>query len=169
MGNTRARARSPRRIHGMSGWVIREARSGDEADLAKLMATLWTEGNAEEHRCEAEMLIRTRKCGTQPGTVFVAEENEQLIGFIQAGLRSHADGCDPAQPVGFIEGWFVREDSRERGIGRSLMQAAVDWSRGMGCKEMASDAVLDNPGSHSAHTALGFDIVDRCVHFRKRI
>lgn len=62
-----------------------------------------------------------------------------MTGFLEVGLRSHADGCDPAQPVGFVEGWFVEEACRNRGIGRALMRAAEDWARGQGCVEMASD------------------------------
>lgn len=32
---------------------------------------------------------------------------------------------------------------------------------------MASDAPIDNEDSLLAHQALGFEVVDRCVHFRK--
>jgi aminoglycoside 6'-N-acetyltransferase I len=34
---------------------------------------------------------------------------------------------------------------------------------------MASDALIDNETSINAHTALGFKVVDRCVHFRKEL
>ena len=62
--------------------------------------------------------------------LLVAEDdNGGLIGFLEVGLRSHADGCDPARPVGFVEGWFVQEELRNRGVGRELMRSAEDWSR----------------------------------------
>jgi aminoglycoside 6'-N-acetyltransferase I len=32
---------------------------------------------------------------------------------------------------------------------------------------MASDAWLDGLESQHAHEALGFEVVDRCVHYRK--
>jgi aminoglycoside 6'-N-acetyltransferase I len=32
---------------------------------------------------------------------------------------------------------------------------------------MASDPWLDNVASQTAHEALGFEVVDRCVHYRK--
>jgi aminoglycoside 6'-N-acetyltransferase I len=32
---------------------------------------------------------------------------------------------------------------------------------------MASDALIDNIPSQRAHEALGYQVVDRCVHFRK--
>jgi aminoglycoside 6'-N-acetyltransferase I len=152
----------------MPDLLIREAQPGDECDLAAMMFALWPDGSIDEHRAEAESLIRTRMCGTLPGTFFVAvEENQPLRGFIQVGLRSHADGCDVSRPVGYIEGWFVEERFRGAGIGRRLMDAAEEWSRGMQCTEVASDALLENEASQRAHCALGFEVVDRVVTFRK--
>ena len=107
-------------------------------------------------------------CGMLPMAIFVAlDDGGALTGFLEAGLRSHADGCDPAVPTGYIEGWFVREEFRNRGIGRDLMRAAEEWALSQGCREMASDALIDNTVSLHAHQALGFEVVDRCVHFRK--
>jgi aminoglycoside 6'-N-acetyltransferase I len=68
-----------------------------------------------------------------------------------------------------VEGWFVQELFRNRGIGAELMRSAEDWARAQGCLEMASDAWIDNQGSQRAHEALGFEIVDRCVHVRKAL
>src|SRR5512146_2910120 len=92
-----------------------------------------------------------------------------LAGFVEVDLRSHADGCNPAQPVGYIEGWYVAEAYRERGVGKRLLAAAEDWARSHNCIEMASDAVIDNEVSQQAHEALGYEVVDRCVHYRKRL
>jgi aminoglycoside 6'-N-acetyltransferase I len=71
--------------------------------------------------------------------------------------------------VGFIEGWFVYEPLRHQGIGRALMRTAEQWAREQGCIEMASDTWIDHSLSQNAHKSLGFEIVDRCVHFRKRL
>ena len=46
------------------------------------------------------------------------------------------------------------------------MRAAEEWARAQGCVEMASDALIENERSQRAHEALGFDVADRCVHFR---
>ena len=147
---------------------IRAARQGDEDEIARLCVQLWPDGSFAEHRGEIKDLIDSGMHGTLPGTILVAmDADERLAGFIEVGLRSHADGCDVARNVGFVEGWFVREEMRGQGIGRDLMQAAEEWSRTQNCHEIASDALVDNVASQEAHTTLGFEIVDRCVHFRK--
>jgi aminoglycoside 6'-N-acetyltransferase I len=98
----------------------------------------------------------------------VAEASDRrLVGFLEVGLRSHADGCHPSRAVGFIEGWYVAEDKRHQGIGRKLLSAAEDWARSQGCMEMASDTQIDNKVSQRVHEALGYTVVDRCVHYRK--
>lgn len=129
---------------------------------------LWPESSLEDQLNELDCLLSTGMSGTLPAVVLVAEDADgSLAGFIEVGLRSHADGCDTAHPVGFVEGWFVRQDARGCGVGRELMRAAEDWCRDKGCVELASDALVENQGSQSAHRALGFEVVDRCVHFRK--
>ena len=131
---------------------------------------LWPDGSVEEHLAEVDLLLETGMCGALPAAVFVAEGGDGgLFGFLDVGLRSHADGYDFARPVGFVEGWFVEEALRGRGIGAGLMRAAEAWAREQGCLEMASDTWIESEGSQRAHAALGFEVVDRCVHFRKRL
>lgn len=152
----------------MPGIVVRQARITDTPAIGEMAVLLWPEASVEKLRQEFESDIRFGMCGTLPAAVFVAEsEVGSLRGFLQVGLRSHADGCDVSRPVGYVEGWFVREESRHQGIGKALMSAAEDWSRQQGCREMASDTWVIQEESIRAHQKLGFEVVDRCVHFRK--
>jgi aminoglycoside 6'-N-acetyltransferase I len=148
---------------------VKQADLSDTDELAKMREILWPESSIEEHRKELESILRSGMNGTLPMTVLASQDDESkaLTGFIEVGLRSHADGCDPAHPVGFVEGWFVHEASRKQGIGSALMRSAEAWARKQGCLEMASDTWIDDERSISAHQALGFEVVDRCVHFRK--
>lgn len=149
---------------------IRQAASTDAYELAELCALLWPDGSVEEHLQEVEKKIKTEVSGSLPVVLLVAEGLDgSLAGFIEVGLRSHADGCDTADPVGYIEGWYVRKGQRGMGIGRKLMYAAEVWSKKHGCKEIASDALIDNLPSQQAHSALGFEVVDRCVHYKKAL
>jgi len=135
-----------------------------------MRASLWPDGSFGEHLAELEAaLTRPLQPGFPAATLVAEDAQGTLVGFLEVGLRSHADGCDPARPVGFVEGWFVVEEERKKGIGRALLRAAEDWARSQGCREMASDALIDNAGSEHAHVALGFEVVDRCVHFRKAL
>jgi len=154
----------------MADQHVRQANITDCAEIAALCALLWPTATASEHYTEIEELIKTKMCGGLPFATFVStDSNGKITGFLQADLRSHADGCNPARPVGYVEGWFVLQEHRRRGIGTAMMRAAEDWARSLGCKEMASDTWIDERNSLKAHQALGFEVVDRCIHFRKSL
>src|SRR5688500_12240633 len=102
-------------------------------------------------------------------TTFLAERPDgSLCGFVEVGSRPYAEDCE-SSPVGYIEGWWVDDDMRKRGVGRALIEAAEEWARGKGYSEMASDALLDNLNSHAAHGACGYAEVERLVCFRKAL
>jgi aminoglycoside 6'-N-acetyltransferase I len=146
---------------------IREASPVDCALLARLRHDLWPESSAEEHEGELSRILSGANPGTLPSVILVADEAGRVVGFVEAGLRSHADGCDPALPVGYLEGWYVIPSHRRQKVGALLVAAAEQWARDRGCREMASDTWLDREDSQRAHEALGFEVVDRCVHYRK--
>src|ERR1051325_12235178 len=135
-----------------------------------MCAALWPKSSAEEHAQELRLILASKTVTTLPLTILVAEAGDgSLVGFVEVALRSHADGCNPSRPVGYIEGWYVAEDQRHLGIGKKLLEQAEDWARGHGCAEIASDALMDNEVSQRAHEALGYEVVDRCVHYRKTL
>ena len=151
---------------------IRPVQASDLDQLARLCEALWPKSSAEEHAQELRLLLggKAALVLTMPLTIFVAEVSDgTLVGFLEVDLRSHADGCNPSQAVGYIEGWYVGEDYRHRGVGKKLLAKAEDWARSHRCLEMASDAIIDNELSQRAHEALGYEVVDRCVHYRKRL
>jgi len=149
---------------------VRLAQPADQDELSRMRAALWPESPAEEHAKELQLILLGKFPGVMPLVIFVAEASDgKLAGFLEAGLRSCADGCDGAHAVGYVEGWYVREDLRKQGIGAELLQAAEDWARSQGCKEMASDTQIDNVVSQRAHEALGFEIAERSVLYRKSL
>jgi len=151
---------------------IRSARLSDLDQLATLCEALWPQSSAKEHAQELRLKLgdKTAPVSAMPLTIFVTEARDgKLMGFLEVGLRSHADGCNPSRPVGYIEGWYVTEDHRRCGVGRTLLAKAEAWARSHGCVEMASDALIDNQLSQSVHEALGYEVVDRCVHYRRRL
>ncbi len=148
--------------------IIRPAEPRDISELASMCHGLWPESTANDHALELAPLLAGKPKGNLPLTAFLAETAQgHLAGFIEVGARSHADGCDPSKPVGFIEGWYVKPEYRGRKIAARLLAKAEEWARNLGYSEMASDTWLDNLDSQHAHAALGFEVVDRCVHYRK--
>jgi aminoglycoside 6'-N-acetyltransferase I len=154
----------------MANFEVRLAQSADLDEIARMCELLWPESPMVEHAKDVDVVMTSGMSGTLPAAILVAHDAVgRLIGFLEVGLRSHADGCDIARPVGFVEGWFVYEQFRHQGVGRELMRAAEQWARRQGCMEMASDTWIDHEESRRAHEALGFEVVDRCVHFRKKV
>jgi aminoglycoside 6'-N-acetyltransferase I len=149
---------------------VRLAQQTDRGELSRMRAALWPESSAEGHAKELLLILSSKFPGTMPLVVFVAEASDgTLAGFLEAGLRSHADGCDESRAVGYVEGWYVQEEHRQQGIAAELLRAAEDWARSQGCKEMASDTQIGNVISQRAHEALGFEVAERSVLYRKRL
>ena len=134
--------------------LVRRSEPADVPQLQELRHALWPDCPLDE-------------IPVDPAFVAVWEDGT-LVGFIEMSLRSHAEECE-SSPVGYIEGWFVVEPLRRTGIGAQLVRAAEDWACAQGCTEMASDTWLDNTLSQQAHAALGYEEVERLVHFRKSL
>jgi len=149
---------------------VRPAGTGDCSDVARMRAALWPDGSVEEHARDLVEMLAGAWSAAYPYVVLVAETDDgRLIGFADVTVRSRADGCDPKRAAGYLEGWYVAEDQRRRGIGAALMTAAEEWATAQGCVEMASDTWITNEGSQRAHEALGFEVVDRVVTYCKRL
>jgi len=125
---------------------------------------LWPGADAADLAAELDSMM------ADPTTpVFVAQmDGKGLCGFLEAGTRAYADGCQ-TRPVAYIEGWYVDEDHRRRGVGRALVAAAEEWAREQGLSEMASDTAITNLSGLNAHLALGYGETERLVHFSKRL
>jgi len=157
-------------LRSVSDVCIRLAQLSDHDQLLPFHEALWPKASAEEHARELSLILEGKAPVTMPIVILVAEASDcVLAGFLEVDLRSHADGCNPSRPVGYVEGWYVSEDHRRRGIGRKLLAAAEDWARSQGCVEIASDTWIDNEVSQRVHEALGYEVVDRCVHYRKAL
>jgi aminoglycoside 6'-N-acetyltransferase I len=143
---------------------VRRYRDSDWAEWLRMSLALFddcTEGELTNGmrefraRSDAEVFVLDRADGS-------------LAGFVEAGSRPYAEGCDTT-PVGYVEAWYVDDDFRRQGYGRALLDAAENWARRQGYREMASDALLANDTSHRAHKASGYMEVERIVTFRKTL
>ena len=133
---------------------VRLMRADEVSQVTDMMRTLWPGGDTYDFSDE---------------TIFVWERDDgELGGFVSFSLRPWAEGCE-STPVPYVEGWWVAPDLRQRGVGRSLVEAVERWCREEGYVELASDVELDNAVSLRAHSALGFEPTLRVQFFRKRL
>jgi aminoglycoside 6'-N-acetyltransferase I len=144
--------------------TIRRVRDEDYQQWYRLRLALWPDATLPEDKEDMkEYLTSDRRAA------FVAEAGDgQLVGFLEANIRDYADGCR-SRNVGYIEGWYVDEEHRRQGVGAALVREAETWARSKGCMEIASDCLLENDVSLAAHTALGYEEVERLIHFVKQI
>jgi len=143
---------------------VRAYRDTDWAEWLRMSLALFDDCTADQ----LEPGMREFRARSD-GEVFVVDRGDgSLAGFVEAGSRPYAEGCETS-PVGYIEAWYIDEDVRKQGYGRALLEAAEDWARKQGYREMASDALLDNEISHRAHEASGYTEVERIVTFRKSL
>jgi aminoglycoside 6'-N-acetyltransferase I len=144
---------------------IRRVRIEDQPEWIRMRVALWPDEN-EDHEEETKRYFD--QAGDSLITFVVDRLDERLGGFIEVALRQYAEGCE-SSPVAYVEGWYVDTDLRRRGLGAALIAAAEKWARDHGLAEIASDAVLGNEISISAHKALGYKEEVRVVCFRKEL
>jgi aminoglycoside 6'-N-acetyltransferase I len=143
---------------------IRQATTDDKSEWLRMRHLLWPDVEPEDLLEEMDRVLAD---SLMP--VFVLQRPDGTLGgFIEVGTRKYADGCVTA-PVGYIEGWFIDEDLRGKGLGHDLVRTAEDWARSQGLREMASDTWLDNDLSIRAHLAMGYEEVERLIHFAKTL
>lgn len=133
-------------------------------EWATLRHALWPDAPVQEHRSEAASILWEQKKAV---AFLVRLPDGTAAGFAEAALRhDYVNGCGTS-PVAFLEGIYVEPEYRNRGLARLLCRAVENWARRLGCREFASDVLLDNAASQAMHTALGFEETERVVYFRK--
>jgi aminoglycoside 6'-N-acetyltransferase I len=105
-------------MESVSDICIRLAQMSNRDQLVRFREALWPKSSAEEHARELTLILEGKAPVTMPLIILVAEAADRILaGFLEIDLRSHADGCNPSRPVGYVEGWYVAENHRQRGIG----------------------------------------------------
>ena len=143
--------------------IIRRVTQEDKAEWLRMRKGIWPDAPDEYLDFDMDELL-----ASDNNAVFFACVEGRPIGLTEARIRDYGEGCETS-PVGYLEGWFVQEENRGRGIVGIMTQAAENWAREKGCAEMASDTWLDNNASIRAHVKLGYDEVERLIHFVKKL
>lgn len=143
---------------------IRKATERDESILVHLMQLLWPEAKSVELIAELRLGFRTNHMH-----YFLAEVDQETVGFCQLSFRSDYVPGAPSSPTAFLEGIYVIEQARHQDIATRLVETVERYATGRGCKYLASDTELENIGSQHFHTRLGFQEVERTVNYIKKL
>jgi len=144
--------------------MIRKATVTDLEEVTNLALKLWPDNNRDSLRSELQDLIESEK-----DVIYISLVDNCCVGFIQVSIRyDYVEGSN-SSPVGYIEGIFIEENHRNKGISKELVRQGEEWSKSLGCSEIASDTELNNLASQEFHKRIGFKEAGRIVAFIKEI
>lgn len=144
--------------------MIRKANMQDIHTLTELALMLWPENSAEGMCSEMEAIMEKENAA-----FFIAYVAGQPIGFAQCQLRhDYVEGTE-SSPVGYLEGIYVAEGFRKKGIAKALLAVCESWAKEKGCTEFASDCELGNTQSFQFHLHMGFGETNRIICFTKKL
>ncbi|MCB1739959.1 MAG: GNAT family acetyltransferase [Gammaproteobacteria bacterium] len=116
------------------------------------LVALWAEVFADDPPWNAPRLIIPRKLGVQPELLLVALVGEELVGALIAGF----DGMR-----GWLHHLAVDPRWRGQGIGRALVERALNGLRRHGCDKLNLQVRADNHGVVAFYQSLGFEVEPR--------
>jgi aminoglycoside 6'-N-acetyltransferase I len=146
--------------------TIERCSSLDQPGWLDFRLALWPDATADDHRGYMAISLAQPERFLQ---LMMYDPQHQPIGFIEGSIRGDYVNGTETSPVGFVEGVYVAPAWRRMGVARQLFAAIGDWARARGCRELASDALLENETSQRAHRALGFKETERVVYFAKKL
>jgi [ribosomal protein S18]-alanine N-acetyltransferase len=153
----------------MNDYAIRRAAPADAGALVELgravssepEAWLITEGDWRNVGDERRYLRAVRR--SPHAAVFVAENRDGIVARLSLARDSH-----PASPHVADLGLMVAAGHRRRGIGRSLLEQAVEWARETGVQKLELHVFPHNEPAIKLYEQFGFEREGlRRKHFRR--
>ena len=138
--------------------IIRAAIRSDLGAILRLLRELGdtTHTQSANVRMSSAAVRAWTRMETDPDrTVLVAEQRGQIIGTLD--LLVVANLTHDAQPWAVVDNLVVDPLTRGRGIGRALMEDALDRATRAGCYKVELLSHESRHGAHRFYAALGFD------------
>lgn len=97
-----------------------------------------------------------------PDGIFVAEEAGRILGFVTTRV-------DRAEGTGHIPNLVVAAEARGRGLGRLLIDHALDTFRAQGLTHAKIETLEQNAVGRHLFPACGFEEVARKIYFYRQL
>ena len=144
--------------------MIKKANVDDLNKIVMLASKLYGESDKNVLYKEFSEYVQREDC-----LILLAEKENVVMGFAHIAIRKdYVEGCDTFN-VAYLEGVYVEETFRNKGLANRFIKAGIEWARLQNCTEFASDCELKNVDSIAFHKAVGFEEVNRIVCFKKKI
>jgi ribosomal protein S18 acetylase RimI-like enzyme len=148
--------------------IIRKLESKDKISLANLLEEFYefTLANIKTDflpymtlRNKTSSLKAWTKSNYNKGnTVYVAEENDKIVGFICCTIRNKKGTIFNKE--GHIENLFVSKNFRKKGIGKKLYEKAIEDFKKLQCTHIGLFTFFDYKGAIAFYKSLGLEPFD---------
>ena len=137
--------------------MIVSVTNSNENEWAKLCNALWPHHTIEHFLNE--------RANSSYRNEYLYIINDEAAAFMSLSVRNDYVEGTKSSPVGYLEGIYVKPDYRKQGIARKMVEFAKKWSAERGCREFASDCLLENDISRKVHNSIGFKEANIIVCF----
>ena len=124
--------------------MIRPAGAGDAVAIAALDAATWSFDVTPSPRSSVPSSI---------DGMLVAEDGGEIVGYVAVG---RATRLESNRHVADIRGLAVAPDHQGRGLGRALVQAALDAARERGARKVTLRVLAPNTAARALYESCGF-------------
>ena len=93
-----------------------------------------------------------------PNGCFVAVTNDNVVGYVTTSVN-------PTASRGVILNLAVSSACRGKGIGRQMVQRALDYFRSQGLHHAKIETLVNNEAGQHLYTSFGFREVARQIHY----
>ena len=150
--------------------MIRSYKPGDLQALREITAICF-DGTSVDQNIEKRFgpvgrrSWQDRKAGTidadaqiNPEGVFVSDEEGEVIGYISCRI-------DPDSCIGWIPNLSVLPGHQQKGIGKALMERALEYFETSGMELVRIETLEQNPVGPTFYPRMGFQEIARQIHY----
>lgn len=136
--------------------TLSSIRKASKDDLAAILALYTEVGDTEALELrEAECILE--RMGCYPSyDVYVAECEGQVVGTFALLIMDNLAHC--GAPSGIVEDVVVHPKWQGQGIGKAMMQFAMDRCTEAGCYKLALSSNVIREPAHRFYESLGFEV-----------
>ena len=129
--------------------------------LDRNLEQLFGEQNGHDWRWRKARQIE-RETQTNPAGAFVAEEAGRVVAYVTTTV-------DRAAGNGRIANLAVVAELRGRGLGRQLVEHALQWFRAEGLSYALIESMAHNEAGRGLYTSVGFQEIGQLVHYAMKL